>query len=87
MSRETARKLAKEHIDRYFELFRLGRMVMPLFSVLGGLIVFAWSRKLYGNGGGLLSLCLWVFCPNILAHARLITTDLGSTAVGVAATM
>ena len=35
---------------------------------------------------GFLSLCLWVFCPNILAHARLITTDLGSTAVGVAAT-
>ena len=61
-------------------------MVMPLFSVLGGLVVFAWSRRLYGTGGGLLSLCLWVFCPNVLAHCRLITTDLGSTALGVAAT-
>ena len=72
--------------DRYFDLFRLARMVMPLFSMLGGLVVFDWSRRLYGDRGGLLSLCLWVFCPNILAHCRLITTDVGSTSLGVAAT-
>ena len=71
---------------RYFELFQLARLMMPLFSVLGGLVVFAWSRRLYGEGGGLLSLALWVFCPNILAHGRLVTTDVGSTALGVAAT-
>ncbi|MDR3622086.1 MAG: glycosyltransferase family 39 protein [Paludisphaera borealis] len=71
---------------RYFELFQLARMVMPLFSVLGGLIVFAWSSRLYGPYGGLLSLCLWVFCPNILAHTRLVTTDVGSTVLGVGAT-
>jgi len=74
------------NLSRYFELFQLARMVMPLFSIVGGLTVFAWSRRLYGTGGGLLSLCLWVFCPNILAHCRLITTDVGSTALGVAAT-
>ena len=33
-----------------------------------------------------MSLSLWVFCPNILAHARLVTSDVGSTALGVAAT-
>jgi 4-amino-4-deoxy-L-arabinose transferase-like glycosyltransferase len=71
---------------RYFELFQLGRMLMPLFSVAGGLAVFLWSRRLYGTVAGFLSLCLWVFCPNVLAHARLITTDMGATAVGVAAT-
>jgi 4-amino-4-deoxy-L-arabinose transferase-like glycosyltransferase len=59
---------------------------MPLFSIVGGLVVFAWSRRLYGDWGGLLSLALWVFCPNVLAHARLITTDMGSTTAGVAAT-
>jgi hypothetical protein len=72
--------------DRYFELFQRARLSMPLFSIIGGLAVFAWSRRLYGAWGGLLSLALWVFCPNILAHARLITSDLGSTALGVAAT-
>ncbi len=72
--------------DRYFELFQLARLTMPLFSVLGGLVVFEWSRRLYGTWGGFLSLALWVFCPNVLAHGRLITTDMGSTALGVAAT-
>ena len=71
---------------RYLELFQLARRVMPLFSILGGLVVFDWSRRLYGKLGGLLSLTLWVFCPNILAHCRLITTDVGSTALGAAAT-
>ncbi len=72
--------------DRYFELFQLARMAMPLFSILGGLVVFAWSSRLYGGWAGLLSLSLWVFCPNILAHGRLITTDVGSTVLGVTAT-
>jgi hypothetical protein len=72
--------------ERYFELFQLARLTMPFFSIVGGLVVFAWSRRLYGTWGGLLSLSLWVFCPNILAHARLITSDLCSTALGVGAT-
>jgi 4-amino-4-deoxy-L-arabinose transferase-like glycosyltransferase len=72
--------------ERYFELFQLARLTMPLFSVFGGVVVFMWSRRLYGHWGGLLSLSLWVFCPNVLAHGRLITTDMGSTAFGVAAT-
>ena len=59
---------------------------MPAFSALGALVVFAWSRRLYGAWGGMLSLILWVFCPNVLAHARLITTDLGATALAVLAT-
>jgi 4-amino-4-deoxy-L-arabinose transferase-like glycosyltransferase len=72
--------------ERFFELFQLARLMMPLFSVLGGLVVFEWSRRLYGTSGGFLSLALWVFCPNVLAHGRLITTDMGSTSLGVAAT-
>ncbi|WP_165245828.1 ArnT family glycosyltransferase [Paludisphaera soli] len=72
--------------DRYFELFTLGRMVMPLFSIVGGVVVFAWSSRLYGAFGGLLSLALWATCPNILAHGRLITSDVGSAALGAAAT-
>lgn len=70
----------------YFELFTRARLLMPLFSVLGGLVVFAWSSRLYGAAGGLLSLTLWCFCPNVLAHGRLITTDMGATALGVGAT-
>jgi 4-amino-4-deoxy-L-arabinose transferase-like glycosyltransferase len=72
--------------QNYFEMFQRARLVMPLFSIIGGLVVFFWSRDLYGSLGGLLSLALWVFCPNILAHGRLITSDVGSASMGVLAT-
>jgi hypothetical protein len=71
---------------RYFEVFTKARLVMPLFSILGGLVVFFWSRKLFGDRAALLSLTLWCLCPNILAHGRLITSDVGASALGAAAT-
>ncbi|MHB1559207.1 MAG: ArnT family glycosyltransferase [Isosphaeraceae bacterium] len=71
---------------RYLEMLQLARLTMPIFTMLGGLVVFAWSARLYGSLAGLLSLALWVFCPNILAHGRLITSDASSTVMGVAAT-
>jgi Dolichyl-phosphate-mannose-protein mannosyltransferase len=83
---EIAHEFMKANAADYFELFTRARLLIPLFSVVGGLVVFAWSRRLYGIWGGLLSLSLWVFCPNVLAHARLITSDLGATALGALAT-
>lgn len=80
-----AQLFALLNADRYFELFALGRLVMPLFALGGGLVVYGWSARLYGRGGGLLSLALWSFCPNVLAHARLVTSDLGATALGAGA--
>jgi hypothetical protein len=81
-----SQNFAMANVDRYLELFQLARLMMPMFTVVGGIVVFAWSARLYGRLAGLLSLALWVFCPNILAHARLITSDASSTAIGVAAT-
>lgn len=81
-----AHDFAQLNAKSYFELFSRARLLMPLFSVLGGLVVFSWSRRLFGTGAGLFSLLLWALCPNVLAHCRLITTDMGATAVGVLAT-
>ena len=81
-----AHEFAHINARRYFELFTRARLVMPAFSLIGGLFVFLWSRRLYGDGGGLLSLALWCLCPNVLAHARLVTTDVGATTLGFAAT-
>lgn len=74
------------NVDRYLELLQAARLVMPLWSVLGGLVVFAWSRRLWGDAGALLSLTLWCLCPNVLAHARLATTDIPAAAAAAAAT-
>ena len=52
------------------------RMMMILLGVGMGAIVFAWARALWGDGGGLLALALYALSPTMLAHARLVTTDL-----------
>lgn len=57
-------------------MLRQGRMMIILLSAVTGLVVFFWSRKLFGIVGGIVSLMLWVFSPTVLAHGRLITTDL-----------
>lgn len=54
----------------------LSRSVTSLFSILLGLLIYHWARALYGSLGGIIALTLFVFCPNIRAHSRLITTDL-----------
>jgi hypothetical protein len=46
------------------------------FSLLLALYVLKWSYELYGRGGALLSLSLYVFDPNLLAHGQLVTADL-----------
>ncbi|MBN1580643.1 MAG: phospholipid carrier-dependent glycosyltransferase [Anaerolineae bacterium] len=58
--------------------------VMWLTLILGTL-VYRWARALGGRWAGLLALSLLVFDPNILAHGRLTTTDMGITCLVVAA--
>ncbi|MEO7306594.1 MAG: glycosyltransferase family 39 protein [Ferruginibacter sp.] len=52
-----------------------GRYISLFFSVLIILLVFNWSRKLYGVNAGLFSVFLFVCCPNNVANAVLVTTD------------
>jgi hypothetical protein len=54
------------------------RLPIVFLSLLLGFTVFRWARELYGIEAGLLSLLLYTFSPNILAHSRLATIDLGS---------
>ena len=54
-----------------------GRVMIALWSTAICLIVFFWSRRLFGTTGGLISLLLVAFSPTMLAHGRLVTTDCG----------
>lgn len=67
-------------------MLRAGRRMILGLSVGLGLLVYAWSRRLFGPAGGMLSLCLYAFSPNVLAHSRLITSDLAVT-FGFSATL
>jgi 4-amino-4-deoxy-L-arabinose transferase-like glycosyltransferase len=57
----------------------LGRGMIALVSAATALIVFFWSRALFGWRGGFLSLALFVFCPAFLAHGALATSDVVMT--------
>jgi hypothetical protein len=60
-------------------MLQLSRSAMALLGAVTGLGIFLWSRRLWGTGGGLLALTLWCFCPNALAHAGLVTSDMAAT--------
>lgn len=62
-----------------------GRLPMVGIGVALGLILWIWSRALLGNEGALLTLVLFTFCPNILAHTSLVTTDVPLTCANVGA--
>lgn len=71
--------------DRTPSLISVARWGCIPFSLLGGYICFLWASELYGVAAGLVSLTMWCFCPNIIAHGQLITSDMAATTLGVAA--
>jgi 4-amino-4-deoxy-L-arabinose transferase-like glycosyltransferase len=76
----------RKNATNYSTIFFFGRIPMVLLGLLLGFYVFQWSKELYGTKGGILSLVLFTFSPNMLAHARLVTTDMGFTCFAFIAT-
>ncbi len=61
-------------------LLLVGRLSTMLLSLVLGLYLFKWARELFGSGVATLSLLLYAFAPNVIAHSRYITTDIAMTA-------
>ena len=78
-----ASKLPSGGISDFLSQLIVARFVTILFSALIALLVFHWSRSLYGFAGGLAGLILYVFDPNIIAHSQLATTDIYVTGMTV----
>jgi len=53
-----------------------GRMGNIACGCLLGIFVYLWASRLFGKAGGLMALILYCFCPNILAHAGIATSDM-----------
>jgi hypothetical protein len=68
--------LPDEELRTRLEDITAGRLFTMLFSVLVGLLIYRWSKELYGFIPGLLSLILYTWDPNIIAHSQLVTTDI-----------
>lgn len=70
------RFLYENRVDADRMLFA-ARLPIVALGVILGVLVFVWTSELYGRSAGLLALFLYAFSPNILAHTRLATQDLG----------
>jgi len=55
------------------------RIPVVLLALLLGFYIWRWSKELYGSKPALFALTLFTFSPNLLAHSRLVTTDLAIT--------
>jgi len=59
-------------------MFHRARIVLLLFCGVGtALIIFLWALELWGPWGAALSVALYCFDPNFIAHGGLVTTDVG----------
>lgn len=52
------------------------RLVVMGLALLLGALLYRWAEQRHGPTGGLLAALAYTFSPNILAHGRLVTTDL-----------
>ena len=57
-------------------LIRVAKLPMMLFFVISAWIVFIWTKKIFGDKSALLATFLFSFTPTIIAHSRLVTTDI-----------
>src|SRR5437868_6191562 len=51
------------------------RIPMILLAALGAAVTFMWARDLFGGAAGIFAVTLYAFCPNLLGHGMLVTTD------------
>ena len=61
------------------KILMFSRAMITILSLITGLAVYLYSKKVFGKGGGLLSLMLYVLCPEILSHAGFATSDMAAT--------
>jgi 4-amino-4-deoxy-L-arabinose transferase-like glycosyltransferase len=56
-------------------IVRAARWMLVPFGAILALLVYCWSRELFGPAGALLSLALFAFEPSLAAHSAVVTTD------------
>jgi hypothetical protein len=61
--------------EDHFPKLMAARAMTGLLSVALGALVFAWSRRLFGTAGGLVSLGFFTFSPTLLSHGGYATSD------------
>lgn len=69
------------------EIIFYSRLPMILILLLLGIVTFNWARKIGGNEAAIGVAALFSFSPTLIAHGRLVTTDVGAALGVVLATL
>ena len=77
---ETGWKFLYHYDNDADQMLIWNRIPILLYAIILGIYVYLWTRDLFGKKTALFTLFLFSFSPNILAHSRLVTTDLGVAA-------
>lgn len=72
-------RLLEANPNTFHEILQRARMVSMLLSCLLLLLIFEFSRRLWGNTVSLVVMFIAALEPNFLAHGRLVTTDTATT--------
>src|SRR5207248_2512882 len=54
------------------------RLVPMVLTVFLGVVLFVWTQRFAGALAGILALFFYAFSPTLLAHGRLVTTDVAA---------
>jgi hypothetical protein len=65
----------------YWRNLTLGRMGILPYFVIATLVVFFWTKRLFGAAGGLIAVAIFTQLPTVLTHSSVATTDLPLTAM------
>lgn len=72
-----ANRFIYENLASHDVILFLARLPIVILSCALAFLIFSWSNQIGGIYAGLLSLLLYSFDPNFLAHGQLITMDVG----------
>ena len=68
----------RRNADHYHRVFFAARCVVIALSLLLGVLVWRFARRLHGPRGGVLALAFYALAPEALAHAGFVTMDLAT---------
>lgn len=74
---DTGLRFVQQQPDRFHTWYVWGRAFNLLLSVATGMLLAKWAGELWGSAAALGAALLYCTCPNILAHASLVTPDAG----------
>lgn len=74
---DLGRKFVLDHPHDFSNWYFLGRCSNVMWSLATAVLVYLWSRRLFRCPHALFPLIFYVTCPNIAAHASVVTPDTG----------